>query len=198
MGTNPSSANVLTLVSGGGKDRYSGKLPNDRVVHLNGISIELMDIGPDGRAQVRIRSNDTRIDRDLRWCADSIVLAPIAGQGGFALDLSEGRRITFDRSRTPTRVDAAETVGGTTYFSAPTRFVILPGARVRLGRKAKWVLENASEVHLMPGARIELEEGADIVERGGSRFVVHDGALVLRKEKERKGCRLFHKRSVAQ
>ncbi|MCB9168904.1 MAG: hypothetical protein H6597_03050 [Flavobacteriales bacterium] len=194
MGTNPSSANVLTLVSAGGRARYQGALPDDRVVHLNGISIELIDMDDEGHAHIRVRNDDTRIDQDRRWCGDSIVLAPIRGHSGYALELAAGRRITFDRSLTPTRVDQPETVAGTTYFSDPTRFVVLPGARVRLEEKAKWVLENGSEVHLMPGAHLELDTGAEIIERSGSHFIVHEGAEVVRREKQKRGCHLFGKR----
>lgn len=43
MGTNPSTANALTLVSTPGKEVHARKKPDNRVIHLNGISLELVE-----------------------------------------------------------------------------------------------------------------------------------------------------------
>ena len=74
MGTNPCSANALTLVSSGTADTYNGGAPNDRVIHLNGMSIEIIAENADGSTTLHVRTGDTYIDRDPRWCGDSIVL----------------------------------------------------------------------------------------------------------------------------
>ncbi|MBL8002660.1 MAG: hypothetical protein JNL05_11940 [Flavobacteriales bacterium] len=189
MGTNPSTANALTLVSAPGRDTYGGKKPNNRVVHLNGISVELLEQRADGAIAVRVRNNDTAIDQDVRWCADSIVLHPVAGAEGWSLRLMKGRRITLDRSLTPTRIDKPETVGGTTYFSDPTRLTVLPGARVRIDDRSELALVNGSELHLMPGSILDLAPTARLSADASSRIVVHGDARIKSSPKQVKKLR---------
>ena len=178
MGTNPSSANAMTLVSAGTRDKFKGGKPNVRVVHLNGISVELVSMAADGSATVHVRSDDTFIDRDLRWCADSVVLHAINGRTGHSLDLAQGRRILIDRSRTPTRLDRPEEVRGVVYFSDPTRLIVENGASVHLGAKAQLTLINGSEIHLLPGSVLDLEPSARLSADASSRIVLHGDARI--------------------
>lgn len=176
MGTNPSSANMLTLVSSGVNDTYKRGLPNVRTIYLNGISVELLGMAPNGDATVRVRHNDVLVDRDVRWAADSIVLPPLRGSDGAALVLSERRTLLLDRSRTPTRIDAPEEFGGRTWFSDPTTFVVSPGARMRLRTRSTLDLRNGSTLHLMPGSVLEVRGKARLKVDGSSRIVLHTGA----------------------
>ena len=189
MGTNPGSANVLTLVSSGTNDLHRGARPNNRVVYLNGISVEIRPEPNPGRSlakgpipiSVRVRANDTFIDRDLRWCADSIVLPAMRGHGGHSLHLAAGHTITLDRSRTPTRLDRPEQKNGVTYFSGATRFTASEGAVIFLERKARLDLRNGTEVHLMPGSELILDPKATLLVDATSRIVVHgDAKLTVR------------------
>jgi hypothetical protein len=184
MGTNPTTANSLTLVSTPGRDTYGGKKPNNRVVYLNGISIELLDQRANGDMLIRVRTNDTVLDQDVRWCADSIVLNPIAGAKGASLLLTAGHRITLDRSLTPTRIDKPETVRNTTYFSGATRFTVLAGARVVLQGNTELELLNGSELHLMPGSTLELAPTAKLSADGTSRVVLHGDASMITTPKQ--------------
>jgi hypothetical protein len=189
MGTNPSTANTLTLVSFPGRDTHGGKKPNNRVTYLNAISVELLEQRADGGITVRVRNDDTAIDQDLRWCSDSIVLNALTGRGGWSLHVLQGRRILLDRSLTPTRIDQPERVGNTTYFSDPTRFTVLAGARVRLEDKAELALVNGSELHLMPGGHLELAPTAKLSADASSRIVVHGDATLKASPKQLKKLR---------
>jgi hypothetical protein len=173
MATNPSTANAMTLVSAPGRDTYGGKGPNNRVVHLNGISVELLEQRMDGGITVRVRNDDTAIDRDVRWCADSIVLHPPAGTAAWSMHVLPGHRALLDRSLTPTRIDRPETLRGTTWFSDPTRLTVLSGARVRIDDKAELALVNGSELHLMPGSTMELAPSAKLSVDASSRIILH-------------------------
>lgn len=187
MGTNPTTANALTLVSAPNRDTYGGKKPNNRVIHLNSISLELVEQRADGSILVRVRNNDTAIDHDVRWCADSIVLHPFAGTNGASLFLTAGHRITLDRSLTPTRIDKPEMVRNTTYFSAPTKFTVLPSASVKLEAKAELALVNGSELHLLPGSTLELAPTAKLSVDATSRIILHgEDALVNATSKQLK------------
>lgn len=187
MGTNPSSANMTTLVSSNTRDTHQRGKPNVRAVYLNGISVEMLDMAANGDVTVRVATGDSRIEEHVRWCGDSIVLNPLQGPGGHSLQLMPGRRMLLDRSRTPTRIDAPEEAHGRTWFSAPTRFTVEQGARMRLERKSTLHMVHGSELHLMPGATLDLDPKARLRIDRGSRIVVGAGstlngkASVLRK-----------------
>lgn len=189
MGTNPSTANALTLVSAGNSDKFHGKKPNNRVIHLNGISVELLAIASDGSATVRIRNNDTYVANDLRWCGDSIVLHAVDGYEGRALWLAAGKRLKLDRSGTITRINGAEQFRGRTWFSDPTRLVLVAGARAMIDSKAKLELSNASELHLLPGSELELHPLAKVTADATSLIVLHGDAHLVATPKQLKKMR---------
>lgn len=174
MGTNPSTANIMTLVCAD-RDILKGAKPNNRVIHPNGISVRLLEQRTNGDIVVRVSSGDTYLKEDVRWCGDSIVVHDLKGYEGHALYLAPRKRLILDRSQSPTVLEAVETVGGRTYFSKRTRMVLMPGASMRLGERAVLELRNGSTLHLLPGSRLELAPGARILEKGGS-VVVHEGA----------------------
>ena len=189
MGTNPSTANMLTLVSTNTRDKYSGGKPNNRVIHLNGISVQLLEQRTDGSQLMRVRNDDTFIDRDVRWCADSIVLHSVRGFGGYALWLADGTRLLLDRSRTPTRLDAPENSRGRIYFSDPTRFVVEGNARMYIGAGSTIELANGSELHARPGAVIDLHTTAKVKVDASSRILLHGDARLNGTSKQLKKLR---------
>jgi len=178
MGTNPALANMMTLVSTPGRDMLKGAKPNVRAVHLAGLSVTLLEQRADGSLLVRVSNNDTRITRDVRWCADSIVVHAVHGHRGHSLFLDPRVRITVDRSLTPTHLDRQTTIKGTDYFSGPTRLTLAAGASAHLAGKARIELKNASELHLMNGSRISLDPGALIAADATSRVVLHGDARI--------------------
>lgn len=192
MGTNPSSANMMTLVSSGTSDVFKRGTPNVRTVYLNGISVELLDMDAAGNATVRVRNNDVVLDRDVRWCGDSIMLPPLRGKDGHALVLSAGRRLLLDRSRTPTRIDAPERAHGITWFSGATRLTVSEGASMLIGDRATLELARGSELHLLPGsvlrfgakARLKIDNGCSIVLHGDARM---EGPEKLFRKHRKKG-----------
>ena len=184
MYTDPPLVNMLTLVSTPGKDTHKGGLPNNRVTHLAGLSVELLEQRTDGAIRVRVRNNDTRIDRDVRWCSDSIVVHAVNGHAGHALHLATGRTLTFDRSRTPTRLDKPEVAGGTSWFSRATSCTLVEGAQAFIEARATLRLINASTLYLLPGATLELAPKARLLVENGSRIVVHPGATLKATRKQ--------------
>ncbi len=181
MGTNPSSANMLTLACNMNTEQNHGKAPDARAVYLNGISVELLEQRGNGDIVLHVRSGDTRISNDVRWCADSIVLPPLHGYQGASLTLARGKVLKLDRSGTPTRM-AQQGKGPDGYwFSPPTRFTVAPDARAVLERGSKIHLVNGSEMHVMPGAVLDLERKAKLAVDGGSRIVLHGNALLKAK-----------------
>lgn len=176
MGTNPSGANMLTLVTGSVSEMNKAKKPDNRTVYLNGISVEVLEQRTDGGIVLHVRSGDTRLAEDVRWCADSIVLPPLNGYRGTALTMASRRILTIDRSGTPTRLAAQGGEPGSAWFSPPTRFTAAPGARLVFERRAKLQLLNNSVMDVMPGAQLTLDRKAKLDIRPGSRLVLHGDA----------------------
>jgi hypothetical protein len=177
MGTNPSSANMLSLACNVTVERNRGKKPDNRTVYLNGISVELLEQRADGAIVLHVRSGDTRLTEDVRWCADSIVLPALKGYKGTALTLAGGRTLQVDRSGTPTRLaQQGEKEDGTFWFSPPTQFTVAAGARMVLEANAKLQLLNNSVMHLMPGAELVLDRKAKLDIQAGSQLVLHGNA----------------------
>ncbi|MEO8588736.1 MAG: hypothetical protein ABI432_05155 [Flavobacteriales bacterium] len=187
MGTNPGTSNALTLVSSGNADTFNGGPPNDRVIHLNGISVEILSENANGATSLRVRTGDTYIDHDLRWCGDSIVLHDIPnGHHGRSLCVAAGHSLIIDRSETATRLDRPEKVGGITYFGQPTHFTVASNASALIERKGKLDLRNGTVMHLMPGSTLELEAGVKLSADASSRIVLHGTARIKATTKQLK------------
>lgn len=178
MGTNPSSTNMLTLASTPSRSLHGGKAPDVRTIYLNGISVELLNEGTGGELTIRVRANDTRIEEDMRWCADSIVLPPLRGAQEASLLLAKGRTLHLDRSATPTRLDQPEQAHGQVWFSSPTVLTVRSGALVLLEPKSRLILSKGSQIHLLPGSRLVFMRKAQASIEKGSRVLVHPDARI--------------------
>lgn len=182
MGTNPSSANMLTLACDMTMERNKAKKPDVRTIYLNGISVELLEQRADGAIGVHVRSGDTHLENDVRWCADSIVLPDLKGYQGAALTLAEHRTLKLDRSGTPTHMDQQGKDHGKYWFSPPTQFTVASGARMVLERKAKLQLLNNSVLHVMPGAVLDLDRSAKLDIKSGCAILIHGNGTLQAKE----------------
>ena len=182
MCTNPSSANMHTLISNNTKEIFKRDEPNVRTTYLNGISVELLAMSPNGEATVHVGINDTRMESDQRWCADSIVLPPLRGTDGHSLTISRGTTLLIDRSRTPTRMTEPDSSNGGPWFSDPTVLTLLEGASVLVEERGKLQLKNGATVHLLPGSELVLEKRAKLIVEPGSRIVLHSSAMINAKK----------------
>ena len=176
LATNPALVNMITLVSTPGRDKYKAAAPNDRVVHLTGISVQVLEQRADGALVLRVRSDDTVVDGAVRWCGDSIVLHRTGAAHGEALRIATGGSLRIARSRTPSRLDRPERVEGHAVFSGPTNFVVEAAARVVLDRSARMEVAEGSVVTFQEGATLELRPGARLDIERGSRVVMAHGA----------------------
>jgi hypothetical protein len=187
MASNPSSANMLTLASAGKREKNKGSGRDNRTVYLNGIRVELLEQRIDGAIIVRVSAGDTRVNNDVTWCADSIVLPPLRGVEGRSLIMTSGRRMLIDRSLTGTRMAMQGEERGRRYFAPPSRFTISTGATVLFEPGSELRLETGSTMHLMPGSEFALDRSAKINVEAGSRIIVHgDAKLIAHKKVLRK------------
>ncbi len=172
---NPSAVNVLTLVNDDKDILNSGK-PNNRVIYLNGISIEIIaeNCPSPGDFLIRVRTNDHLVENDVRWCAPEIILPDMPEE--FDLVIDKKVDLTIDFGQTPTRMDSVLVYEGRKYFTSPTYFRIMPGAKILMKKKARIILRNKSVLHIMEGAEIIMEDGAAIVPKDSSK-VVNEGFI---------------------
>lgn len=170
MGTNPSTASMITLVSDNTPIRSVKK--NNRITRLNGVEIRILEELEDGSIKVSVRFDQTRINDDARWCSDSIVLPTIPTKDGYSLVLSSGKKIFLSRSRTPTRIDHPDKVNGEIFFSDPTTLFIETGARMKM--------ESRSAIKIEDGSRLVFDENTSLVMDKKAVIKVEDGVLVFK------------------
>ncbi len=172
LSRNPAAVPVLTYrTSSSPRARPTTPLDSDnRTIHLNGISVEFLEQRADGSIKLRIRWDDTRIDRDVRWCGDIRLYEE--------LELERGIDIMLDRGLTPTRPMNPVRIRGEYVFSDPTTFTVNRGAGIRMDKGSRLIVRNNSSLVLEPGSRIDLEKRAKIVIADSSRLIVHPGTRI--------------------
>ncbi len=112
IGTNPSTANMLSMVNARRPTRISGK--DNRVIYLNGIKVEIEHTFPDGSIQVKVRFDDNQLATTRRWCAPEIVLSNHVPDRP---DLVVSGKLILDIGQTMTRFDNPIEVSGDRYFT---------------------------------------------------------------------------------
>lgn len=176
MGTNPSTANVLTYVTGGAIPRNPNP-KNNRVSHLNGVSVSILEEHPDGSILVDVQFEDTRIDTDTRWCSEKVVLHDIPG-AEFDLEVMPKTTVRIDHGETATRRKDPTIRNGKVVFTSPTTFVMSENTNTKLHRKAKIVVENCSQMVIASDAKVQLEPWSRIIVKAGSELLVEPGAVI--------------------
>lgn len=178
IGGNPSSANMLTLVSNQPQKNMRMGAPNNRKIHLNGLSIEMLEQKENGDVLVRVRFDDVEINRSLRWCADSIFLHPLETPSGQSLILKEGATIRLDRGETPTRITQPDTVNEKILFTSSTNFICLSGSSLLVEDGGELIIDHESVLTLQKGAKLDIRRGGSLIIKSGGRLVLEEGALL--------------------
>jgi hypothetical protein len=187
MGTNPSSASMLTYVTGSRITNHINS-SNNNVVLLNGISIEIIEERADGSILLQVEFDHTLIENDVRWCADSIVLNPIPN-AEFALELKEKKQLLIDHGRSPTRNVNPVLRNGEWVFVDPTSLHINAGAKVKLRAKSSLVIDNGSAVYFHAGSELVLAKKAGIKLKKDSKLIFEKGAKMSGAVKKIKACK---------
>lgn len=177
IGTNPSSANSLTMLNDN-KSINKGLSPDNRIIYLNSASVEIVreDWPSPGAVLVRVRNGDNLVSQNVRWCAPKIVLPDLPTDNQFDLIVNNKKRIIIDAGLTPTRIDSAILVKGKMVLTDYTHFEMMPGTRILLKRGARLDVRNGSVFHVAKGAIIILEKGAKIIVSKDSKLI-NDGEI---------------------
>jgi hypothetical protein len=187
MGSNPSTASMLTHTTGPNLNRRADHR-NNRAVLLNGIAINILEERSDGSILVDVRFNHTLIENKVRWCADSILLNPIA-RAEFDLELAVKKELIIDHGRTPTRNIDPVVRRGEKVFVDPTSFHVLPEAKVRLNKKSTITVDNKSKIVFYRGSTLNMDSKARIRLKNGSQLIFENGAQLIGSPKRIKKCK---------
>ena len=179
VGTNPTSANMLTLVN----TRRPAKVneQNNRKIYINGLSVEILQTLPDASLLVEIRFDDNIIAHDRRWCAPEIVLNDHIENGP---DLIVKEHLILDIGETMTRFDQPDTVNGKTYFTNPTSMIVKSGAELIV--EGSMTLKAKSKLIIEPGGILTINRKARIDVQNGSELIIQSGAIKRGKGKVKK------------
>ena len=176
MGTNPSSANMINLVSYNSPGLLSAK--NVRKIYLNGVSVEILNQSG-GNIQVQVKFDDVDINNDARWCGDEIVLNPIASPSGYSLNLKTGKTITLSQSYTATRMNNPQTINGQKVFASPTLFLVKPNAIMHLEANSNLILEEGSTLHFETGSQLTMESNSILRVKTGCKLILDAKSIVI-------------------
>lgn len=182
IGRNPSAASMMTYVSGRNLPRRDDPR-NNRIVRLNGISVELVEERGDGSILVEVQFNQTAVDRNTRWCADTLELH-VNPFNDTDLEILRGVKLHIDHGETATRRINPVERRGQLVFVSPTTFILKKGTLTRMTRKSRLIVDRGSRLVVESGASLELDRGARIIVRKGAELVVEPGATVQARRRQ--------------
>jgi len=152
IGTNPSTASMLTLLNRRKPTRPNPR--NNRKVYLSGISVEILEELNDGSIRLLVKFDDSEINQPRRWCAPEIVLNDHHSDGP---DLIVNSRLKLDRGETMTRFADPDTINGKLFFNDPTKLVVEDGAELQVNEVLE--IDGSSSVSLKSGSKLTLNGG---------------------------------------
>lgn len=177
IGTNPSSANMMNMVSFDYPNPTFG-IKNTRKIYLNGVSIEILSQNGN-TIQVKISFSDVDIMADTRLCADEIVLNPIASPSGYSMNIKNGKTVTLDQGTTATRMDNPQTINAKSVFASATQFKAKSGAYIHAESNSNFIVDNKSVISLQSGSKLELEAGSKLIIRNNSQLTLESGSNLI-------------------
>ena len=176
IGTNPSSASMMNLVSYDAPGRQGQK--NLRKIYLNGVSIEIINQNANGNIQVQIRFDDVDVNNDTRWCADEIVLSPVATSTRYSLNIKSGNTITLDQGTTATRMINPVLYNGQNIFVGNTLMRCTANTLLNMESGSNLIVDNNSTLRLEADSRIEIASGATLKVRHGGHLEMRGNSII--------------------
>ena len=188
---NPAAVPVLTYYTPASASTRPGppRSYDNRSIPLNGIAIEIMEEREDGSIVIRIRWDERKVRKQVRWCGDIHLYEDlyIARRAGIRIDLG----------LTPQKPKDPMDFNGMKVFADSSRFTLEAGSRLVMKRRSTLVIDPLSTLLLMPGSRLEMGprsrliirntgslralEGSSISGRG--RIIPEEGAVIRTENK---------------
>ena len=169
---NPAAVPVLTYRTSSSRGARPGSpaRSDNRIIHLNGIAVDILDRNADGGIRVRISWDQQRLQSDVRWCGNIHLHEPMVFEKKVKLRLDQGR--------TPQKPKDPVEFNGEWIFADTSSLEILPGSSLELGKNARLEVVNGSTLVLRGGSAVEIGPRAKIIIHPGAGILAEDGALV--------------------
>jgi hypothetical protein len=170
---NPAALPLLTyLTSSSGSARPGAPAASDnRIIHLNGIAIDVLDQFPDGSIRIRVSWDQNRLQSDVRWCGNIHLHE--------SLEIDKGVSLLLDQGLTPQKPRDPILFKGQQVFADSSTLVLLPGAKLKLGKKSRLLVDNGSRLTLLEGSEIEIGSRASIIIEPGAWIQTMAGASII-------------------
>ena len=169
---NPAAVPLLTYrTSASGRARPGAPAASDnRIIHLNGIAVDILEQLDDGGIRIRILWEENIIQSDVRWCGNIHLHE--------SLKINKKVSLLLDMGLTPQRPKDPILFEGQQIFADSSSLVLQPGSKLVLGKKSRLVVDNGSTLSLLEGSEIEIGARASIIIEPGSRIRTMDGASI--------------------
>ncbi len=175
MGSNPSSASMLTLVNSRTPRKPDAR--NNTAVHLNGIKVSIEKTYQDGSILLDVGFGDVQVAQHRRWCAPGIILYNHNPEGD-DLEVLPGIVLQLARGETPTRFDKPDTLSdGRVFFTSNTVMQIREGASMKVG--GTLLIKDDSTLELEHGGRLSVMKGAKVNVGPEAVLHCHEGSKVM-------------------
>lgn len=171
--SNPSPASVLTYINdvpSGGHMGIANEVHSidNRNIFLNGLRIEIIQIYLNGNIKVKIKWDDFKVTRNVRWCGPIVLTEQV--------DLMPDKTITIDMGLTPTHPLHPIIFHGQKVFADPTVFTCRNHSlfhqeaysKVKVKNLSTLVLEDGSEYVIEDHAMLNIDSSACLIVKSGA------------------------------
>jgi hypothetical protein len=169
---NPAALPVLTYQTSASRRAVpAAPAPSDnRIIHLNGIAIDILDQLDDGSIRIRIDWNGNRLGSNVRWCGNIHLHEH--------LEIDRKVTVLVDQGLTPQQPKDPITFKGKKVFADASSLVLLPGSSLVLGKRSRLVLTNGSTLSLLEGSEIEMGPRARIIIEPSAEIRSAEGTVI--------------------
>ncbi len=168
---NPAAVPLLTWQTGYSQRRGASPAVHDnRIIHLNGLSVKILEQLPDGNVRVGIQWDEREVGRDVRWCGNIQLHEDLV--------MNKGVRVQIDHGLTPQKPSNPLILNGNSVFSDPSSFTLNPGSSMEMDKKSRLILENGSSLELSEGSNLIMDRGSRIIISDSCNLKIHPGANI--------------------
>jgi hypothetical protein len=174
---NPAAVPLLTYrTSSSGRSRPGPPAASDnRIIHLNGIAVDILEQLADGGIRIRILWEENKLQSNVRWCGNIHLHE--------SLEIDEKVTLLIDMGMTPQKPKDPVLFKGQQVFADSSSLVLQPGSNLVLGKKSRLVVDNGSTLTLLQDSEIEIGPRARIIIEPGAWIRTMDGASIKGKGK---------------
>jgi len=143
---------------------------DNRIIHLNGIAIDVLDQVSDGSIRIRISWDENRLQSNVRWCGNIHLHEQ--------LHIDKKIRLLIDQGLTPQKPKDPIEFEGEQVFADFSSLVLQPGSKLILEKNSRLVVDNGSTLTLLEGSEIEIGPRARIIIHPSAKIQAGDNAII--------------------